>query len=169
MTQQPLDIEELIAQKVSEAMGQITGPAAPQATAPATAPQVTFEQVLEQVDPRDSDAALAMLDFLLKTNRLGRVGVLDGGQGYLFVYAEPKGSSKQGYVPGGTQGDRIVDEAVETARASGAKPRKSSICVHCFSGVHADDAEGFVLLDGVDDVDAAVLCKSSPNGQHQMA
>lgn len=96
----------------------------------------SFQEALADVDPADSEAALAMLDFLLKTGRLNRVGVLDGGNGYLFAYVEPKGSTKAGYRPGGTQGDRIVDEALEKQRNSDApRPTRQGMCPGCMSAV----------------------------------
>lgn len=121
----------------------------------------TFEEALSQVDPADSDAALAMLDFLLKTGRLGRVGVLDGGQGYLFMYSEPKGATKQGYKPGATQGDRIVDGALESQRASGngVPASEKGMCPNCLSVVRK---EGDQI---VDDETGSAEC-SSPDGKH---
>lgn len=111
----------------------------------ATGQPETFDDALSKVDPRDSDAALAMLDWLLRNQRLHRLGVLDGG-GYLFAYAEPKGASKQGYVPGATQGDRLVDQAVEAQRASGKTPAKKGLCSRCYSAV-VQMEDGAVLLD----------------------
>lgn len=132
------------------------------ASGPAPAP--SFADTLANVDPRDSEAALAMLDWLLQTNRLGRVGVLDGGAGYLFMYQEPQGSTKQGYIPGATQGDRIVDQAVEAQRASGKAPAKRGMCPHCLSVVRDD--QGQVVLD---DDTANAVCPSSPDGHHAFA
>lgn len=98
----------------------------------------SFEDALADVDPRDSEAALAMLDWLLKSGRLQRIGVLDGNQGYLFGYVEPKGSTKQGYRPGGTEGDRIVDQAVDQARETGApRPDRQGMCPKCMTVVAA--------------------------------
>lgn len=147
--------EGALAAALEKALGGLTGAGAPQ----------SFKEVLADVDPRDSDAALEMLDWLLRNGRLNKVGVLDGGQGYLFVYQEPKGSSKQGYIPGGTQGDRIVDEAVQKQRDAGAAPKgKSTMCKKCFSAVIVD-AEGNVFGD---DPEASAKC-SADGGAHDPA
>lgn len=126
-----------------------------------------FETLIANVDQRDSEAALAMLEFLLKSGRLNRVGVLDGGQGYLFVYQEPKGSTKQGYKPGATQGDRIVDSALDKQRESGAVPSKRGLCALCLSAVYLDEADGQIHLD--DGSHATECTGSSPDGKHHMA
>lgn len=158
MTNEQLDIEAFITQKINEVMG-----ASSNATPTASPP--TFEDALATVDPADSEAALAMLDWLLKTQRLGRVGVLDGGQGYLFVYAEPKGSSKAGYRPGATQGDRIVDEALDKQRASGAEASKLAVCRHCLDVVA--ERNGVLFLDDPDN--PSTSCVNSPDGVHHAA
>lgn len=124
------------------------------------------DDFLNTVDERDSEAALQMLDWLLETGRLRRVGVLDGGQGYLFVYEEPRGTTKAGYRPGATQGDRIVDAAIEQQRALGAKPVKRGMCPHCFSVVALLDDDKIVLDD---DESANETCAASPTGSHDMA
>jgi hypothetical protein len=144
-------LEDMITKAVASQVGQ----------AQVSRPK-TFEEVLSEVDPADSDAALAMLDFLLKTGRLGRVGVLDGGQGYLFMYAEPKGTTKAGYRPGATQGDRIVDGALQEQRASGVPASEKGMCTGCLSVVRKD---GDVV---VDDVTGSPDCSGSPAG-HVMA
>lgn len=124
-----------------------------------------FHDALSKVDPRDSEAALAMLDFLMKTQRLARVGILDGGQGYLFMYQEPKGTTKAGYRPGATQGDRIVDEAVEAQRATGAAPVKRGMCPFCISLVK--DVDGTITLDD-DNQPNGEQCAGAPDGRHQL-
>lgn len=149
VTEQPVDIQTLIQQEIAKAAAGLGGGAAP--------PQ-SFEDTLAAVDPADSDAALAMLDFLLKTGRLGRVGVLDGGGGYLFMYQEPKGSTKQGYKPGATQGDRIVDEAVEAQRAAGNAPTKRGMCPNCYSVVK--EVEGTLVNEVTNDP----ICPNSMTG-----
>lgn len=106
---------------------------------------ITFTDILKQIDPRDSETALEMFQWLVDTGRLGRVGKLDGG-GYLLHYSEPKGTSKAGYTPGATQGGRMVDQAVEKAKASGAKPANRGMCTKCFSVVVQED-DGTVALD----------------------
>lgn len=158
-------LETRVQSAVAKALESLMGgaPQAPDLT------QESFEHVLSRVDPADSEAALAMLDFLLKTGRLGRVGVLDNGGGYLFMYQEPKGSSKQGYVPGATKGDRIVDRAVEAQReANGGKPpAKRGVCKFCISAI-AENEDGTVVLDGSTDPHGA-HCDASPHGVHAFA
>lgn len=153
--EQAVDIQTLIQNEVAKAVGGLQP--ALQSALP------TFEETLANVDPADSEAALAMLDFLLRTGRLGRIGVLDGGQGYLFMYQEPKGSTKQGYVPGGTKGDQIVDQAVEAQRAAGKKPVKQGMCMHCFSVV-SEGEDGVLINAATNDA----LCPGS-GGEHAMA
>lgn len=115
----------------------------------------SFEDALREVDPRDSDTALMMLDWLAQTGRLMRVGTLEGGQGYLYMYGEPKGTTKAGYRPGGTQGDRIVNEAVEHQRQHGVK-RKTGVCSSCFSAVYQQEGDDTILLDDPDATNPAV-------------
>lgn len=130
-------------------------------------------ELLSQIDPRDSEAALAMLDWLETYGRLNRVGTLYGGQGYMYVYKEPKGTTKAGYVPGGTQGGRLVDEAVDKARASGAKPKKTGLCTHCLTPVWDD--EGVIRKDDPeaegdpDFAEVSATCMNSGDGKHEMA
>lgn len=133
------DIQSLIQAEIARAIGGL-GQAAAQAAVP------SFEQVLKQIDPRDSDSALAMLDWLVENGRLQNIGTINGG-GYLWHYSEPKGSSKQGYTPGATKGGRMVDQAVEQAKASGAKPRKLGMCDKCWSAVEQHE-DGSISLDG---------------------
>lgn len=121
----------------------------------------TFQDILADLDPRDSEAALAMLDYLLRTGRLNRVGVLDGGQGYMFIYKEPKGTTKAGYRPGGTQGDRLVDAAVDAQRASGQRPAKRGMCPQCLSAVR-DTEDGTIVLD--DPENPTPECSGSDSG-----
>lgn len=108
--------------------------------------QLTIDDVLQQIDPRDSETALAMFQWLIDNGRLQNIGTINGG-GYLFHYAEPKGTSKAGYTPGKTQGGRMVDAAVAKAKESGATKRLQSMCPKCFSVV-TKDAAGTVVLDG---------------------
>lgn len=133
------DLQALIAAEVAKAFGGagVTG------GQPAN---MSFEDILDRVDPRDSDAALAMLTWLEKNGRLQNIGSIHGG-GYLWHYAEPKGTTKEGYTPGATKGGRMVDEAVKKAEASGAKPRKVGVCDRCFSAVEQQE-DGTVSLDG---------------------
>lgn len=106
---------------------------------------VTLESVLTNLDPRDSDAALALLDWLITNGRLQNIGTINGG-GYLWHYAEPKGSTKEGYMPGGTKGGRMVDEALQKAKESGATVRKTGMCDKCYSAVVQQD-DGAIVLD----------------------
>lgn len=152
MTQAP-ELDPAIAQMIQTAVQN----AIPQASV-----EMTFDEILEQVDPRDSEAALAMLDWLLRNQRLHRLGVLDGDTGYLFAYREPKGSSKQGYAPGATQGDRIVDAAVDQQRQSGATALKKGMCPQCYSAVRLEK-EGDVLLD--DDTPGVERATCSATGE----
>lgn len=108
--------------------------------------QLTIEDVLSQIDPRDSETALAMFQWLIDNGRLSQIGTLSGG-GYLLHYSEPKGTSKAGYTPGATQGGRMVDAAVQKAKDSGATKRQQSMCPKCFSVV-TKDANDVVVLDG---------------------
>lgn len=156
VSDQQIDLQTLVQSEIAKAIGSLS-------TAAPTAP-ASFEDALAAVDPADSEAALAMLDFLLRTGRLGRVGVLDGGQGYLFMYQEPKGSTKQGYTPGATQGDRIVDQAVEKQRAAGAKPTKTGMCPKCMSVVK-EGPGGVIVLD---DPDAEGVAICSAGGDHEL-
>lgn len=128
---------EAIQQMIAAQLAQAGVGGAPQ--------QQTVEQFLQGVDPRDSETALALLQYLFDTGRMNVVGTLNGG-GYMMHYSEPKGTSKAGYVPGGTQGGRMVDQAVEQAKASGAKPRKTGLCDKCWSAVEQQD-DGIVVSD----------------------
>lgn len=121
--------------------------------------QVTFEDILAQIDPRDSNAALAMYQWLVDNKRFQRIGILDGG-GYILHYQEPKGTTKAGYTPGGTTGGRMVDAAVEKAKDAGVKPAHRGLCTKCFSAVVQED-DGTVTLD---DGSANTVC--SAGGTH---
>lgn len=123
-------------------------------------PQASFSDALAEVNLRDSDAALAMYDWLVQTGRLQTVGTLTGG-GYLLHYSEPKGATKAGYTPGGTQGGRMVDQAVAKAKEAGIKPRQAGLCDQCFSAVVKLD-DGSIVLD---DASASAICHSTA-GEH---
>lgn len=152
----PDDLQTLVQKEIARVVGSMpTGQ---------PIPPPTFEETLAEVDPADSEAALAMLDFLLQTGRLGRVGVLDGGQGYLFMYQEPKGSTKEGYRPGATTGDRLVDEAVNKQREAGTTPAKKGMCPGCYSVVA--EVDGVIVLD---DDRTNETCAGSPTDKHSMA
>lgn len=152
------DIEAIIESKMSDVLSAM------QAIGATPAPPQDFSEVLDNLDPNDSEAALDMLDWLLQHQRLHRVGVLDGGQGYLFVYQEPQGSTKEGYRPGATVGDRIVDDTLAAQRESGAVPRQKGICKYCFSGVEVDE-NGVVFNTATQ----SVGCPQSPQNVHEVA
>lgn len=150
------DIQAMLRQMVQEAVGQ----AMPQA-----APQVSLEEVLLAIDPRDSDSALMLLEWLQATKRLNVVATLSGSGGYLWHYQEPKGATKEGYTPGGTQGGRMVDAALQQAKDSGAKPKKTGLCDKCWSAVELQD-DGTVVTDDGDDGDDAGSAVCPQGGQH---
>lgn len=110
----------------------------------------SIHEALEALDPRDSEASLAMYAWLTRHQRLIKVGTLDG-VGHLLAYQEPKGTTRAGYVAGGTQGERIVDAAVEQAKASGATPVRRGMCARCLSIVREEADGNIVLDDGADD------------------
>lgn len=122
--QQSESTEEMMRRLIAEQLG---------GAAPASSGGDSIDDVLAAIDPRDSDTALKLFHWLRDNARMHKVASLEQG-GYLFLYQEPKGSSNEGYVVGGTQGDRIVDEALEKAQASGGKPLKG-LCKKCFSPI----------------------------------
>lgn len=122
---------------------------------PVAGQPLTLGDVLNQIDPRDSDAALAMFQWLVDNKRMNRIGMLDGG-GYLLHYSEPKGTTKAGYTPGGTKGGRMVDQALEQTKAAGGKPADRGMCGKCYSVVIKQD-DGTVTLD---DDTASASCSS---------
>lgn len=122
------------------AAGAGATPAAAQGVSP-------VEAFLASVDPRDSETHLALMQFLIDNQRMQVIGTLAGG-GYMFHYAEPKGTTKEGYIPGATKGGRMVDQALEQAKASGAKPRKTGICDKCWSAVEQHDDGSVTTEDG---------------------
>ena len=134
------DLVQAQLDEIKAALGALTG------GHPVAQQQMTFDDVLTQIDPRDSEAALAMFQWLVDNGRLSRIGMLDGG-GYLLHYSEPKGTTKAGYTPGATKGGRMVDAAVAKAKESGATKRQQSMCPKCFSVV-TKAADGTVVLDG---------------------
>lgn len=154
--------EQIMAKLAAAQGGSVTaqGGVTPSA---ATAQSTSFEAILKQIDPRDSEAALAMLEWLHQNGRMQVIGNLAGG-GYLWHYAEPKGTSKQGYVPGGTKGGRMVDEALDKARASGATPAKRGMCDKCFSVVVQHD-DGTVTTDDANE-HGAPTAGCSAGGTH---
>jgi len=118
----------------------------------------SFDDVLSAIDPRDSETALAMFQWLADNGRFSIIGNLNGG-GYMLHYSEPKGTTKEGYTPGKTQGGRMVDQAVADAKAKGAKPKKQGMCGKCWSVVEQND-DGAV----VNPTDGSVDCpKGGPH------
>lgn len=154
-TRQPSEGDRLAsieAQLAALAKGQ--GVAAPQ-------PTITLKDVLDSLDPRDSDAALALFGWLWDNHRFGVVGQLNGG-GYLLHYQEPKGSTQAGYMAGGTQGSRMVDAAVEKTKAAGGRAVKRGLCATCMSAVKERE-DGVVVLDD-DENQHPEVCPGSTDG-----
>jgi hypothetical protein len=120
----------------------------------------TLQDVLAQIDPRDSDAALALFSFLEQSGRIHKVGMLDS-VGFLLVYREPEGSTKAGYTAGGTLGDRIVESALANAKASGAKVERG-LCPRCMSAVIRQDGEA-PRLDNPDVTDPFACKDGDPH------
>ena len=141
-------LRDMIQQAVAQAIGQ----AVPQAQ--------SLEDVLLAIDPKDSDSALLLMEWLQGTGRLNVVATLNGKGGYLWHYQEPKGASKEGYTPGGTQGGRMVDAALQQTKESGGKPKRSGMCDKCWSAVELLD-DGTIATD--DDTHNAVC---SQGGAH---
>ncbi|NUS02030.1 MAG: hypothetical protein HOV97_05640 [Nonomuraea sp.] len=99
-------------------------------------PFVSLDQALASIDPADSEKAMKLFHWLRDNHRLHKVATLEiqGAEGYMFMYQEPPGSDQEGYTAGATQGDRIVDDALEKAQASGGKPLKG-LCRNCLSSI----------------------------------
>lgn len=147
----PPGLEGQIGALVQQALAQALGSGgAPQ--------QVSLQDVLDNLDPTDSDAALALFGWLTDNKRLNVVATLNGGGGYLFHYQEPKGASKEGYIPGATQGGRMVDAALDNAKAKGARAKDTGLCDKCFSVVEKSQDGTIVTEDG------SAICASG--GQH---
>lgn len=149
------DLAALVQAEIAKAMGGASFET-PQAAA---SPQDALIEALGNINPKDSEIALTLLQYLIDTGRLQNIGSINGG-GYLWHYAEPKGTTKEGYTPGATKGGRMVDQAVEQAKAAGAKPRNVGMCDKCWSAVEQHD-DGSVSLDGDP---TATACASG--GQH---
>ncbi len=138
-----------------QAAGGVAASASPQATGQPG----TISSILSQIDPRDSETHLALLQFLMDNKRIQIIGNLAGG-GYLMHYQEPKGTSMEGYIPGGTKGGRMVDQALEQAKASGATAAKRGMCDKCYSVVIQQD-DGSVVTD-----DSSANATCSAGGTH---
>lgn len=119
---------------------------------------VSLESVLRSIDPRDSDAALALWGWLQQNGRIHKMGTIDG-VGYIYAYQEPKGSSREGYTAGGTTGDRIVEEALSSAKAEGVK-KQTGICSACFSVIVQAEGESVPSLQEVDEGVDPTVCTS---------
>lgn len=158
--QQSESTEDMMRRLIAEQLGGAT----PIPDASPSAGQITIEGVLEQIDPRDSETALKLFNWLRDNSRLHKVASLEQG-GYLFLYQEPEGSSKQGYVVGGTQGDRIVDDALEKAQASGPRAVKG-LCPKCFSPV-AKVGDGPIEAESPKPGTNAAECAAG--GEHEFA
>jgi hypothetical protein len=142
----PEALQAMIQQQIAQAQGVTGGPVDP-------------ETFLRGTDPKDSDTALMLLQWLIDTGRMQNIGTINGG-GYLFHYQEPKGTTKAGYTPGATKGGRMVDQALDQAKESGAKPRKTGMCDQCWSAVEQQE-DGTIVLD--DDTKSSIC---SAGGKH---
>lgn len=130
-------------------------------TEPTVTPYVESEELGDlPFDPRDSDASLAMFEWLRKHGRLIKVGALDG-TGYLFVYQEPKGTTKEGYTAGAEMGERIVDKVLETQE--GQEPVETSLCSKCLSPVKYRFGEPVVRQEVPEGTDPAVCDDGGPH------
>lgn len=110
----------------------------------------SLDDLLSKIDPRDSESALKLFTWLWENHRFQVIGKLSGG-GYMLHYAEPKGTTQAGYMPGGTQGGRMVDEALARAKDNPAAA-KHGMCPQCMSAVKQVIETGQVLSDdGKDD------------------
>jgi len=144
------DLEERLAALETAVHGQ--------AGAPHGAPQtLTLDAVLGSIDPRDSDSAIKLFQWLLKNGRLHKMGTLDG-VGFMMAYQEPKGSTREGWTHGGTEGDRIVEEALEKAQANGS-PTIRGLCPKCYSLVVKADADADPVLETYAEGEDPAVCK----------
>lgn len=171
VTQQPTETEDeritrLIEEKLKSITGQDISVELPQ-QAPQQIGRITIEDILEQLDPRDSETAIKMFDWLRDNARLQKVATLDEG-GYLFIYQEPKGSSREGWMAGGTQGDRIVDDAHKAAVESGALKTVKGLCRHCFSAI-SQAGDNPPLAENPTGGASAQECPQNNLGPHEMA
>jgi hypothetical protein len=110
-----------------------------------------FLGLLGALDPRDSNVSLAMLQWLQENGRVHKMGTLDQPlSGYIYFYNEPKGTTKEGYTPGGTQGGRMVDKAKEQIATSGVPlPGKKGMCPKCMRLVR-EEPDGSLVAE-IDD------------------
>jgi hypothetical protein len=125
---------------------------------------VGLKSVLEGLDPRDSESALQLYYWLVKYQRITKIGSLDGA-GNLLFYQEPKGTTKEGYTPGVSVADQIVDAMVE--KVGDQTPTKHGICSQCFSAVSQGADDAHPRKDDVED-ESAYICSGSDT-PHVMA
>lgn len=157
--------EDMMRRLIDERLGQSAG--GPPSPAHDDDPvDLDLSDVLDAIDPRDSDSAMLLFNWLRDNSRLQKVATLDQG-GYLFVYQEPEGTSRQGYIAGGTQGDRIVDDALSSAQASGGKPAKG-LCRNCLSAV-VKVGDGPIEAESPRPGASAKECSQSGGGPHEFA
>lgn len=123
-----------------------------------------FLGLLDAIDPADSDLHLALFQRLQASGRVHKMGTLDQPlAGYIYFYQEPKGTTKEGYTPGATQGGRMVDNAKAKIAESGVQgPVKRGMCSKCMKLVR-EEADGSIVTE----LDAEVLCGTS--GGHVLA
>lgn len=151
-------LSELTGQDVSVSLPGDPGTPAPQQTA-------SLSDILDGIDPKDSDSAMELFGWLVDNGRLNRVATLTQG-GYLFIYQEPEGSSKQGWVAGGTTGDRIVDDALDQARGSGPAAAKG-LCKHCYSAIQRTATDEFPQAENPRPGEDPGVCDKAPDGKHE--
>lgn len=127
-----------------------------------------LRQVLNDVDPTDSESALVLFEWLKKNARLLRAGTLDLGglSGYLFMYQEPKGATREGWTAGGTTGDRIVEESLKRAEESGVQATERGLCPKCYSAVRREPDSSEIVLEVADGDLNPAIC--SAGGEHEL-
>lgn len=165
-------VRRMIDERLSEITGQNVGvllpgdPGHPETAS--QAPQaLSLKEILDQIDPRDSESHIEILTFLQERARLHKAGTLDN-VGYLFVYQEPKGASREGWSAGGTQGDRIVDDALAQARQSGGHSLKG-LCRHCFSAILQEETADQPVAESPRAGADPSVCEKNDNGPHEFA
>ena len=129
-------LAETVKNAVSESLAQLLGTGGGSSS---------LDDLLSKLDPRDSESALKMFTWLWENHRFQVIGQLNGG-GYLLHYAEPKGTSQAGYIPGGTKGGRMVDQALQAAKDNPAAAHRG-MCPQCMSAVKQIVDTGQVLSD----------------------
>lgn len=140
----------------------MNSPVQPTVTALPSGTSDPLDAALAAINPADSDAALKLLKWLEENGRVIRAGTLNGN-GYMYLYREPKGSTRQGYTPGGTAGDKIVESALAAAKEHNAGAERG-ICSKCMSAVRQEPDAKPVLEDAVEGADPAVC--TDDQGEH---